>query len=193
MSILWILGEAKSGKSELAEEIFARLPGSKFYIGTLPRTPQWMETIAKHAARRPKTWKLIEISNSLESAREEISYHKGPTAVLLDGWGVYARERATHWPGSPADEERFVKELFGEYQALCQACDHLVVVAHISAMPPTPTEYAQDRITARVRAITSRCLQEADLVIYHDREDVSHQDVDYVESVVSKMRQEEWP
>jgi len=35
MTVLWIVGEAKSGKSELAEEIFARLPGKKFYIRNL--------------------------------------------------------------------------------------------------------------------------------------------------------------
>ena len=54
MGVLWILGEAKSGKSELAEEIFARLPGKNFYIGTLPRTHRWMSTIKKHADRRRK-------------------------------------------------------------------------------------------------------------------------------------------
>jgi adenosyl cobinamide kinase/adenosyl cobinamide phosphate guanylyltransferase len=35
MSVLWVLGEAKSGKSELGEAIFARLPGTKVYIGGL--------------------------------------------------------------------------------------------------------------------------------------------------------------
>jgi len=56
VSVLWILGEAKSGKSELAEEIFHRLPGRKLYIGTLPKTPENAEQMRKHAERRPQDW-----------------------------------------------------------------------------------------------------------------------------------------
>jgi len=89
MTVLWIVGEAKSGKSELAEEIFARLPGKKFYIGTLPRTPRWMSTIKKHANRRPKSWKLIEIADEMDVATEMIKHSskREIVAVLLDGWG----------------------------------------------------------------------------------------------------------
>ncbi len=52
MSVLWIPGEAKSGKSELAEATFVRLPVQKFYIATLPGTPENMDTIKKHVERR---------------------------------------------------------------------------------------------------------------------------------------------
>ena len=71
--VLWILGEAKSGKSELAEAIFARLPGKKFYIGTLPRTSKNMGTIKKHVDQRPKDWELIEITDKLDVASESIT------------------------------------------------------------------------------------------------------------------------
>jgi adenosyl cobinamide kinase/adenosyl cobinamide phosphate guanylyltransferase len=194
MTALWVVGEAKSGKSELAEEFFARLPGKKFYIGTLPRTPRWMEAIRKHAERRPEDWQLIEITDELDVATESIRYNSKNevVAVLLDGWGVYARCRTSQWSKenaepSVADATRFVQEIYAEYGRLVNVCDYLVIVAHISAHPPTASDYESDRITSRVRALSSRCIAEADKVIYHDLEDVSDKDKTYIERIVSEM------
>jgi len=194
MGVLWVLGDAKSGKSELAEEFFARLPGKKFYIGTLPRTPRWMDTIRKHAERRPKEWELIEVTDKLDVAAQSIrrSSKDEVAAVLLDGWGVYARCRAAQWSKehaelSLADEARFVEKIYWEYGRLIEVCDYLVIVAHVSAHLPTPSDYQSDRITSRVRAATSRCVAEADRVIYHDLEDTNHKDKIFIEQIVSKM------
>jgi adenosyl cobinamide kinase/adenosyl cobinamide phosphate guanylyltransferase len=191
MSVLWILGEAKSGKSELAESIFERLPGGKFYIGTLPRTPRWMDTIRKHAERRPKDWRLIEITDKLDVATEVIAREGGEEpAVLLDGWGVYARCRATQWSGNTpiaADETRFVEEIYGEYCRLVDVCGYLVLVAHVSAHPPEPSDYEADPIAFLVRAATSHCIADADKVIYHDIEDVTHEDESYVRKIAEEL------
>jgi len=194
MSILWILGEAKSGKSELAEEIFARLPGKKFYIGTLPRTPRWMSTIKKHAARRPKSWKLIEITDNMDVATELIrqSSKRETVSTLLDGWGVYLRRRALQWGEenvnvTMADEMLFIDQIYAEYRRLVDVCHYLIVVEHISAKSPTPVDYKLDSVTWRVRAVVSRCIAEADKVIYHDIEDVSHKDKRYVERIANEM------
>jgi len=194
MSVLWILGEAKSGKSELAEAIFAHLPGKKFYIGTLPRTSKNMDTIKKHVDQRPKNWELVEITDSLDVATKSIgrSGKNEITAALLDGWGVYAKCRVFQWGKDDteltiADEARFVDEIYPEYRRLVDVCDYLVVVAHVSAHPPADSDYELDRITSRVRAVTSRCVAEAGKVIYHDVEDVSHKDKGYVEQIAGKM------
>lgn len=194
-SVLWILGEAKSGKSELAEAIFARLPGKKFYVGTLPRTPENMDTIKKHVAQRPKDWELIEITDQLGVATESIKNVETRHAVsLLDGWGVYARCRASQWRKDNteltiAGETRFVDKVYSEYRRLVGVCDYLVTVAHVSAHPPAASDYELDRITYRVRAVTSRCIAEADKVIYHDAEDVSHKDKSYVEQIAGGMNE----
>ena len=193
-SVLWILGAAKSGKSELAEAIFARLQGKKFYIGTLPRTPENMDTIKKHVDQRPKDWELIEITDKLDVATESIrqSSKSEATAALLDGWGVYARCRASQWGKDGKEltttgETRFVDNVYSEYRRLLSVCDYLIVVAHVSAYPPAASDYELDRITFRVRAVTSRCIAEADKVIYHDVEDVSHKDKGYVEQIASEI------
>lgn len=87
MSTLWILGEAKSGKSELAEEIFARLPGKKFYIGTLPRIPRWMDTIKKHVDKRPEDWKLIEVTDKMwqQNQSGRVARTRWPLFFWMDG------------------------------------------------------------------------------------------------------------
>ncbi len=194
MSVLWILGEARSGKSELAEEIFARLPGPKAYIGTLPRTPENMETICKHVERRPKDWELVEITDSLDMATEAIErmrQHKA-VAVLLDGWGVYARQRAGQWeeenadPG-PRDETRFIEDIRSELRRLVSVCDHVVIVAHVAAQAPTRLDHESDRVSWRVRAVTNRCMAEADHVIYHDAEEVGPEDTSRVKQIAGQM------
>jgi adenosyl cobinamide kinase/adenosyl cobinamide phosphate guanylyltransferase len=194
MSVLWILGEAKSGKSELAEEIFARLPGTKFYIGTLPRRPEWTEKINKHVNQRPKEWATIEIADRLYSATETIgrSGNDEAVATLLDGWGVYARQKAVQWDranpeSSLADEDRFVDLVYSGYSQLVQACHYLIVVDHISAEAPTSADYESDPVAWRVRAVVCRCLAAADKVIYHDREDVTHKDRAYIEQAAEEM------
>ena len=194
MSVLWILGAAKSGKSELAEEIFPLLPGRKVYIGTLPRTPENMGTIKRHVDQRPEDWELIEITDKLDVATESIgrSSRNQVIAALLDGWGVYARCRASQWGKDNTElttdgETRFVDGIYSEYRRLVRICDYLIIVAHVSAHPPTASDYESDRTTSRVRAVTSRCIARADKVIYHDVEDVSHKDRGYVERIAREM------
>jgi hypothetical protein len=206
----WILGEAKSGKSELGEEIFHRLPGRKFYIGTLPRTPENTEQIRKHTERRPPDWELIEITDDLSLATRVIgcggrdhvtTTRRGAplpegalkrTAVLLDGFGVYVEQRSRAWASKHRNltvrgEMPFVTGVYREYVTLVGACGYLIVVDHVTADPPTPLDYGSDAARWRLRAVVTRCLASADMVIYHDREDVTHSDVGFVERAASRL------
>ncbi len=194
MAVLWILGEAKSGKSELGEEILARLPGTKFYIGTLPRTPENMETIRKHVEQRPRDWQLLEISDELDAAVESIrrGRESGVVGTILDGSGVYVTHRAGLWgeanaSPSMADETQFVEQIYSEYGRLVSVCDYLVVVDHVSAQTPTCADYESDPVAWRLRAFTTRCIAQADKVIYHDAEDVSNEDESYVKRIAGEM------
>lgn len=193
MSVLWILGEAKSGKSELGEEIFHRLPGRKFYIGTLPRTPENAEQIRKHDERRPRDWELIEITDDLSVATRVIE-SRGPegAAVLLDGFGVYVQECAQRWESEHPHltieaEASFVEATCRAYAALAGQCGYLIVVDHISADPPTMLDYVQDRMRWRLREVATQCRTGADHVIYHDRADVTHTDTGFVEGVATLL------
>ena len=194
MSVLWILGEAKSGKSELAEEIFAHLPGKKYYIGTLPRIPKYMDMIKKHSKRRPKDWELIEITNRLDSATRLIDgvSKNQVVATLLDGWGAYVTHRASKWgEENPnltiAGEAYFVGQVSAEYHRLAGVCCYLIIVAHVSAHFPTASDYKSDPVAWRVRAVTNRCIRKADKVIYHDSENASCKDEKYVKKIARFM------
>jgi len=193
MSVLWILGEAKSGKSELGEEIFLRLPGRKVYIGTLPRTLENAETIRKHGQRRPRNWELIEITDDLSVATCAIE-SRGPKmpTVLLDGLGVYVQECAQQWAGRHRGltleaETPFVETIHRAYVDLASKCAYLIVVDHLSADPPSPADYRADPARWRLREVVTRCLAAADHVIYHDRADVTHTDTRFVEEVANLL------
>jgi len=184
MVVLWILGESKSGKSELAEAIFFSLPGEKFYIGTLPRIDKWIETIRKHAERRPKEWKLIEVKDSLNIAINIIKKYKGKdkkVAVLLDGWGVFVKQCTSN---KDIVTKGIMNKIYEEYHQLTRISDYLIVVAHVSAYPSKSLKYDHTNI---VKNITGRCIANADKIIYHDLEDVSHKDKEYVKSVSEEM------
>jgi adenosyl cobinamide kinase/adenosyl cobinamide phosphate guanylyltransferase len=193
MSILWILGEAKSGKSELGEEVFQRLPGRKLYIGTLPKTPENAEQIRKHDERRPRDWELIEITDDLSVATRVIeSCGSEGAAVLLDGFGVYVQERAQRWESKHPRltieaEAPFVDITFRAYAALASRCGHLIVVDHISADPPTRADYALDPARWRLREVVTRCRAGADHVICHDRSDVTHTDTGFVKGIAELL------
>lgn len=194
MSVLWILGEAKSGKSELGEGIFHRLPGRKLYIGTLPKTPENAEQIRKHDERRPRGWELIEITDDLSVATRvtEENGLSGEAAVLLDGFGVYVQGCARRWESEHSQltiqaEAPFVEAVRAEYAALASRCAHLVVVDHISADPPAVSDYAGNPARWRLREVVTRCRAGADHVIYHDRTDVTHTDGGFVDEIAKLL------
>jgi adenosyl cobinamide kinase/adenosyl cobinamide phosphate guanylyltransferase len=194
MSVLWILGEAKSGKSELGEGIFARLPAARFYIGTLLRTPDSMHAISRHVASRPTEWATVEVTDSLSAATHRLRGTNAgePVAVLLDGWAVYLERSAVQWgqdrtPDTEADELEFVERLSREFRELVSACRHLIVVDHISPYPPTKEDYRAGPVRWRMRAVVRRCIGDSGEVIYHDREDVTHEDEAYVRHIANTM------
>ncbi len=97
MATLWILGEAKSGKSELAEAIFELLPGRKLYVGTLPPTPENVPTIQKHRARRPADWALVEVEDDLRPAVEWVERAKAEAGPGEEQGGGCRRGQSAKW------------------------------------------------------------------------------------------------
>lgn len=75
-----VLGGARSGKSEIAEQLVARFPAPVVYIATMvPRDDDdLVGRIAVHRDRRPSDWKTIEAGAELVAAIES-----EPTATML--------------------------------------------------------------------------------------------------------------
>jgi adenosylcobinamide kinase / adenosylcobinamide-phosphate guanylyltransferase len=84
--ITLVLGGARSGKSEVAERIAARLPAPITYLATLVPgdDPDLAARIDAHRARRPAGWRTIEAGAELPALLRSV-----PGPVLLDGLGPW--------------------------------------------------------------------------------------------------------
>ena len=84
--ITLVLGGARSGKSEVAERIAARLAGPVTYLATLvPGGDADLATrIEAHRARRPAGWRTVEAGAELPAALRSV-----PGPVLLDSLGPW--------------------------------------------------------------------------------------------------------
>ena len=85
--ITLVLGGARSGKSEVAERIAARLPAPVTYVATLvpgDDDPDLAERIEAHRARRPAGWRTVEAGPELPALLRSV-----PGPVLVDGLGPW--------------------------------------------------------------------------------------------------------
>jgi adenosyl cobinamide kinase/adenosyl cobinamide phosphate guanylyltransferase len=84
--ITLVLGGARSGKSEVAERIAARLPAPITYVATLVPgdDPDLAERIEAHRARRPAAWDTVEAGPGLPALLRSV-----PGPVLVDGLGPW--------------------------------------------------------------------------------------------------------
>ena len=84
--ITLVLGGARSGKSEVAELIAARLAGPVTYLATLEPgdDPGLAARIEAHRARRPAGWRTVEAGAELPAALRSV-----PGPVLVDALGPW--------------------------------------------------------------------------------------------------------
>jgi adenosylcobinamide kinase/adenosylcobinamide-phosphate guanylyltransferase len=85
-----ITGGARSGKSELAEEMAFDWKGKVHYLATMARwldDPEGAKRIEKHRRRRPKDWDTIEAPQSLDRVVAELP--AGPGLVIVDCLSLY--------------------------------------------------------------------------------------------------------
>ena len=95
-----VLGGARSGKSALAEGLLG--DGPVDYLATArrqPEDPEWEARIAAHIARRPPSWRTVEVADLPPTLRAA-----GPVPVLVDDvatWLTGELDDAGAWDGGP--------------------------------------------------------------------------------------------
>ena len=109
MSLILLLGGARSGKSEMAEALAAaegaRLGAGVTYIAGAAESagdPDWSARIEQHRRRRPPDWRTIEASDDLAVALrgDELAQQ----VVLVDSLGSWLARRADFaWDRSVVD------------------------------------------------------------------------------------------
>lgn len=111
--ITLVLGGARSGKSEVAEQIAARLAGPVTYLATLvPGDPDLATRIEAHRARRPAGWRTVEAGAELPAVLRSV-----PGPVLVDALGPWVAAS----PGMIVDARALCAALTG------RAADTVVV------------------------------------------------------------------
>lgn len=85
-----ITGGARSGKSELAEELARGSKLAVHYLATMalwPDDSEGVARIAKHRLRRPSDWTTIEAPQALAQVVSELP--AGPGVVIIDCLSLY--------------------------------------------------------------------------------------------------------
>jgi adenosylcobinamide kinase/adenosylcobinamide-phosphate guanylyltransferase len=83
--ITLVLGGARSGKSDIAEQLAARAAPPVTYIATGVATDGDMAArIARHRARRPEAWRTVEAGGELAAVVAST-----PGTVLIDALGTW--------------------------------------------------------------------------------------------------------
>lgn len=88
--ITLVLGGARSGKSEVAEHLAARLPAPVTYVATgWADDPDMAARIAGHKARRPLEWSTMEVGVGLVDALRRLT-----GSALVDSLGTWVAGRS---------------------------------------------------------------------------------------------------
>ena len=104
MSLTFLLGGARSGKSRLAVELASRWEGPVTFIATgEPGDEEMAERIRLHRTERPAAWTSVEEPVELESALESVAPEAAVVLDCLSLWVANLLERGEHAIESRSD------------------------------------------------------------------------------------------
>ena len=140
MSIILVLGGARSGKSSYAQELAAKIGGRVLYVATAEALDDEMaERIEEHRKSRPSSWKTVEAPDNVAAATAD---HVGAADVVIV-------DCVTLLLCNIGDEDIGVEEwksrAAGELEALVALAEstgaHFIVVSNelgLGLVPPYP-------------------------------------------------------
>ena len=166
-----VLGGARSGKSEFAEQLVSEAPGPITYVATAAVGDEEMrQRIDIHRQRRPATWRTVEETHWLPEVLDR--YGREPGIILIDCMTVWTTnllldESLPHEGASDMEKEQFILQQAKFLAQQAVACtSKVVVVANevgLGVVPPYPL----GRLFRDVAGRVNRCLAEkADQVYF---------------------------
>ena len=140
MSVTFVLGGARSGKSRYAESLLRSYPAVSYVApGQVPdgSDPEWAERISRHQARRPPHWYTVETSDLVSVIRTA----EHPVLIdCLSTWLTRLIDDIDAWQDPERASSRVEKETVRLLEALGSATVDVVLVSNevgLSVVPAT--------------------------------------------------------
>ena len=160
MSLMFLIGGARSGKSSLAVRLAAESGAPVVFIATgEPGDAEMAERIARHRAERPTGWQTIEEPLALRSALEAAPRK---SCVVVDCLSLWVANLLEDGAGGVEEEARAAAAVAAARAALTIAVTNEV---GLGVVPATPLGRAYRDVIGRVNAIWADAADEAHFVV----------------------------
>lgn len=125
MSVILVTGGARSGKSRFAEQLARQKGGKTLYHATgVAVDGEMKKRIARHRARRPAEWGLLE-----SPSRLSVASYAGYDVVLFDCLSAWVSNRLLEWEDRlDAAEEAILGQLNDWLNDAANAPQTIIVV-----------------------------------------------------------------
>lgn len=122
MSLTYVTGGVRSGKSEYAEKLAASFERPVLYVAFGVNTDEEMqERIKKHQQRRPNSWGTVEKPYELLASTLQYQDYE---VVLVDCFSTWLTNRLIQIPEAELRNEKYRREILDEVEAwLAQIAD----------------------------------------------------------------------
>lgn len=150
MSVTFVIGGARSGKSTFAEEKAKEYGNRVLYLATAIVTDQAMaDRVKKHKEQRPKSWDTVEMYSNFEKLSEYKEFSECEV-VLLDCIttliGNFMFDSKIDFDNCSADEVNSLEtKITKEVESLIDVCNNnnkkLLVVSNETGMGVVPSYY----------------------------------------------------
>ena len=174
MSVIFITGPVRSGKSRFAVRRAGELGAPVTFVATGARTgedTEWSARIERHRADRPKEWKTVEVAGSHSLIRATVNSCEPQSTLLIDSLGTWFADQFSQLPQN-ADTTATLEVLldFGRYfvETVSSATANVIVVSEETGWSVHP-EHASGRLFRDALGFTNQYLarlaQESYLVV----------------------------
>ncbi|WP_379969817.1 bifunctional adenosylcobinamide kinase/adenosylcobinamide-phosphate guanylyltransferase [Ectobacillus sp. sgz5001026] len=127
MTITYITGGVRSGKSDFAEKLASSQPGSVLYVAFGVVTDEEMKNrIQKHKDRRPDHWDVLEKPEELVGYQ---SVYQNYDSILVDCIGTWVANRCMNISENKEEKVEIIQEATEWLEEIRNLNQHLIIVS----------------------------------------------------------------
>jgi adenosylcobinamide kinase / adenosylcobinamide-phosphate guanylyltransferase len=162
VSLVLLLGGARSGKSSLAVELARRSGGAVTFVATGEAVDEEMaERIRRHRAERPSGWTTVEEPCDLGGALSLVADHHAVVVDCLSLWVANLLERGD----SDAEVEEEAREIAGLARARTALTVAVTNEVGLGVVPATPLGRRYRDVLGRTNAEWAAAADQVALVV----------------------------